>query len=142
MTQLPLLHQGSDLIPIDFIAAITPSHGLHGHQRLLLANCITQGSALMHGKDAGPRSSQFECGVRAFDLSNLRHCRNRHSTADDRAAQLTIADPPLRTEKRGDSRRPFLLVTGSATSQRPGPATASAYSAAGGSSPATGSAAS
>ena len=44
-----LLHQGTDLIPVDFIAAIEPSHDLAEHHRLLLANCLAQGRALMHG---------------------------------------------------------------------------------------------
>lgn len=47
-----LLHQGTDLIPVDFIASLTASHGLEGHHRLLLANCIAQSKALMVGKTA------------------------------------------------------------------------------------------
>lgn len=45
-----LLHQGTDWIPIDFIAAIEPLHSLHTHHRMLLANCFAQSSALMMGK--------------------------------------------------------------------------------------------
>jgi glucose-6-phosphate isomerase len=47
-----LLHQGTDLIPVDFIAPLTASHGLPDHHRLLLANCIAQSKALMVGKTA------------------------------------------------------------------------------------------
>jgi glucose-6-phosphate isomerase len=47
-----LLHQGTDLIPVDFIAPLAASHGLPGHHRLLLANCIAQSKALMVGKTA------------------------------------------------------------------------------------------
>ncbi len=47
-----LLHQGTDLIPVDFIAALKASHGLADHHRLLLANCIAQSKALMVGKSA------------------------------------------------------------------------------------------
>ncbi|MBN8441865.1 MAG: glucose-6-phosphate isomerase [Thauera sp.] len=47
-----LLHQGTDLVPVDFIASLTTSHGLAGHHRLLLANCIAQSKALMVGKTA------------------------------------------------------------------------------------------
>jgi len=44
-----MLHQGTDLIPVDFIAALRPAHGhLHLH-RTLLANCFAQAEALMHG---------------------------------------------------------------------------------------------
>jgi glucose-6-phosphate isomerase len=47
-----LLHQGTDLIPVDFIAPLKASHGLKNHHRLLLANCIAQSKALMVGKTA------------------------------------------------------------------------------------------
>jgi glucose-6-phosphate isomerase len=48
-----LLHQGTDLIPVDFIAPLAASHTLGAHHRLLLANCIAQSKALMVGKTAG-----------------------------------------------------------------------------------------
>ena len=47
-----LLHQGTDLIPIDFIAALRPSHSLPGHHAALLANCFAQSEAFMRGKNA------------------------------------------------------------------------------------------
>lgn len=47
-----LLHQGSDLIAVDFIAALKPSHALESHQVLLLANCFAQSEAFMRGKNA------------------------------------------------------------------------------------------
>jgi glucose-6-phosphate isomerase len=47
-----LLHQGTDVTPVDFIAALNPSHGLHGHHPVLLANCFAQSEAFMKGKTA------------------------------------------------------------------------------------------
>ncbi|MBV8665409.1 MAG: glucose-6-phosphate isomerase [Burkholderiaceae bacterium] len=47
-----LLHQGTDVIPVDFIAALKPNHALPGHQPALLANCFAQSEALMRGKNA------------------------------------------------------------------------------------------
>jgi len=47
-----LLHQGSDITPVDFIAALKPRHQLPDHQRMLLANCFAQSQALMKGKSA------------------------------------------------------------------------------------------
>ncbi|MCP5433747.1 MAG: glucose-6-phosphate isomerase [Alphaproteobacteria bacterium] len=44
------LHQGTDVVPVDFIAAIAPDHGLAGHHRLLMANLFAQGEALMRGR--------------------------------------------------------------------------------------------
>ncbi|MFM9853954.1 MAG: glucose-6-phosphate isomerase [Sphingomonadaceae bacterium] len=46
-----LLHQGTHLIPVEFIASIEPGHDLdEGHHRQLLGNCFAQGAALMAGK--------------------------------------------------------------------------------------------
>jgi glucose-6-phosphate isomerase len=47
-----LLHQGTDITPVDFIAALKPNHTLPGHHALLLANCFAQSEALMRGKNA------------------------------------------------------------------------------------------
>jgi glucose-6-phosphate isomerase len=49
-----MLHQGTDVIPVEFIAVKQPAHGLAGHHELLLANALAQAQALMQGKaDAG-----------------------------------------------------------------------------------------
>jgi glucose-6-phosphate isomerase len=46
-----LLHQGTHLVPIDFIASIAPGDVLDpAHHRILLMNCFAQGAALMAGK--------------------------------------------------------------------------------------------
>jgi glucose-6-phosphate isomerase len=47
-----LLHQGTDVAAVDFIAALKPSHQLESHQLLLLANCFAQSEAFMRGKNA------------------------------------------------------------------------------------------
>lgn len=46
-----LLHQGTNLVPVEFIAAIQPGDALDpAHHRILLSNCFAQGAALMAGK--------------------------------------------------------------------------------------------
>jgi glucose-6-phosphate isomerase len=45
-----LLHQGTDVTPIDFIAALRASHDLPDHHDALLANCFAQSEAFMKGK--------------------------------------------------------------------------------------------
>ncbi|NVD44137.1 glucose-6-phosphate isomerase [Qipengyuania atrilutea] len=45
-----LLHQGTHLVPVDFIASIAPGDELDpAHHRILLTNCFAQGAALMAG---------------------------------------------------------------------------------------------
>jgi glucose-6-phosphate isomerase len=45
-----MLHQGSEVVPVEFIAVKHPNHTLAGHHRLLLANVVAQAQALMVGK--------------------------------------------------------------------------------------------
>ena len=46
-----LMHQGTHMIPTDFIAAVTPGDDLDpAHHRILLMNCFAQGAALMAGR--------------------------------------------------------------------------------------------
>ncbi|HYE28298.1 MAG TPA: glucose-6-phosphate isomerase [Allosphingosinicella sp.] len=46
-----LLHQGTYLVPVEFVASVEPGHGLDDeHHRQLLINCFAQGAALMSGK--------------------------------------------------------------------------------------------
>ncbi len=45
-----LLHQGTNVIPVDFITAREPRDSLPGHHALLLANCLAQSRALAFGR--------------------------------------------------------------------------------------------
>jgi glucose-6-phosphate isomerase len=45
-----LLHQGTDTVPVDFIAAAEPRGGASDHHTVLLANCLAQGQALAFGR--------------------------------------------------------------------------------------------
>ncbi|CAB5664590.1 Glucose-6-phosphate isomerase [Delftia tsuruhatensis] len=45
-----MLHQGSDIVPLEIIAVRRPSHGLPGHHEQLLANALAQAQALMQGR--------------------------------------------------------------------------------------------
>ena len=51
-----MLHQGTDVVPVEFVAVKAARHALAGHQTLLLANVLAQAQALMVGKHdaAGP----------------------------------------------------------------------------------------
>jgi glucose-6-phosphate isomerase len=47
-----MLHQGTDVIPVEFIAVKTAAHHLADQHHKLLANCLAQSQALMLGKTA------------------------------------------------------------------------------------------
>ncbi|MDH3647565.1 MAG: glucose-6-phosphate isomerase [Gammaproteobacteria bacterium] len=54
-----LLHQGTHLVPADFIAVVNPSHDLATHHELLLANCLAQSEALMLGRTLEQTTEQM-----------------------------------------------------------------------------------
>lgn len=45
-----LLHQGSQIVPVDFIAVAKDDSGLFEHHKTLLANCLAQSQAMAFGK--------------------------------------------------------------------------------------------
>jgi glucose-6-phosphate isomerase len=46
-----LIHQGTNVGPVEFVAVLAPAHGLPAtHHRQLLANCFAQGAALLKGR--------------------------------------------------------------------------------------------
>ncbi len=60
-----LLHQGTDIIPMDFIAALRPAHEYANHHAALLANCFAQSEAFMKGK----RLDEVRADLQAQGLS-------------------------------------------------------------------------
>ncbi|MFP4596497.1 glucose-6-phosphate isomerase, partial [Ralstonia sp.] len=55
-----LIHQGSQIVPVDFITTLEPVRSLPGHHAKLLANCFAQGEALLRGRTADEVRA---CGV-------------------------------------------------------------------------------
>ena len=53
-----MLHQGTDVIPVEFIAVKTAAHHLPEQHRKLLANCLAQSQALMQGKTAAEAAAE------------------------------------------------------------------------------------
>ena len=67
-----LLHQGTDITPLDFIAALNPSHEFFEQHQALLANCFAQSEALMRGKTADEvRADLLATGQSAEEIDAL-----------------------------------------------------------------------
>ncbi len=47
-----LIHQGTEIVPVDFLVAAQPTNADKAHHELLVANCLAQGEALMRGRTA------------------------------------------------------------------------------------------
>ncbi|MDH3666457.1 MAG: glucose-6-phosphate isomerase [Paracoccaceae bacterium] len=59
-----LLHQGTDVIPVDFILAAEPVDGLPGHHARLTANALAQAAALAFGTPEGTEAHRVCPGDR------------------------------------------------------------------------------
>jgi glucose-6-phosphate isomerase len=67
-----LVHQGTRLIPCDFLIAAEPDHGLPRHHEMLLANCFAQAEALMRGRsEAEVRVEMAAAGVDAATIDRV-----------------------------------------------------------------------
>ena len=67
-----LLHQGTHLIPTDFIMAIQSLNPLGIHQELLMANCFAQSEALMMGKTADELRKEMQAsGANDDEITRL-----------------------------------------------------------------------
>ena len=68
-----LLHQGTDVIPVEFlIAAEAHEQGMSEHHALLIANCLAQSQALMKGRTLKEAEAQlFAMGRSKDDVKRL-----------------------------------------------------------------------
>ena len=55
-----LIHQGSKLIPADFLASITDFHCIKEHHRVLMSNVFAQTEALMKGKSEEDAAAELQ----------------------------------------------------------------------------------
>jgi glucose-6-phosphate isomerase len=71
-----LLHQGTELVPCDFLVSAGGTRAMAGHDDALLANALAQAEALMGGRDADETRARLEAqGLRGQALeARLPHC--------------------------------------------------------------------
>jgi len=55
-----LIHQGTKLIPTDFIGFVKPLYGNQDHHEKLMSNFFAQTEALLHGKTAAQVQAEFD----------------------------------------------------------------------------------
>ena len=67
-----LVHQGTHLIPTDFILPMESLHPVAQHHELLMANCFAQSEALMMGKNSEELTSEMsEAGASVDEIDRL-----------------------------------------------------------------------
>ncbi|MER2605215.1 MAG: glucose-6-phosphate isomerase [Siculibacillus sp.] len=64
-----LLHQGTDVVPVDFLLAAEPNEAMGDHHAKLVANCLAQAEALMKGKNA--RAVRAELVAAGMDRAKI-----------------------------------------------------------------------
>jgi len=85
-----LLHQGTHRVPVDFLAAVRPHHGLSGHHDKLLANVIAQAEALMVGKSAEQVRAELE--AEGVDEARIEALLPHKVFEGDRPSTLMLFD--------------------------------------------------
>lgn len=67
-----LLHQGTDVVPIDFLVAAHPTDADAHHHALLFANCLAQAEAFMRGRTLEEARAQLRAsGLSAEEVETL-----------------------------------------------------------------------
>ena len=79
-----LLHQGTKIIPADFIAFATSLHGDIEHQDKLISNFLAQTEALMNGKTKAQVVKEFES-----DYISYLNAKHRDTLDTIKAGKLT-----------------------------------------------------
>lgn len=93
-----LIHQGSKLVPCDFLAAAHSHHKLSGHHEALLSNFIAQTEALMRGKTTEEaRAELLRKACRKNGLTSLPWPRPSPATS-----------PPIRSFTKASIPRPWV----------------------------------
>ena len=87
-----LLHQGTDIVPCDFILPVRSTCGLPGHQDLLRANCLAQSQALMFGRS--PSEAKAEMQAAGLDPQTIEALLPFRAFSGNRPS-ITIMIPEL-----------------------------------------------
>jgi glucose-6-phosphate isomerase len=82
-----MLHQGSDVIPVEFILVKHAAHSLVGQHRMLLANGLAQAQALMLGKTTEQALAE-NAPTASHDID--RHTLARHRTFPGNRPSTTL----------------------------------------------------
>ena len=89
-----LLHQGTRLVPADFLAAAQPQNPLGDHHRMLLSNFIAQTEALLRGKtEAEARVEMEAAGMPAERIAELLPHRVFHGNQPTNSILYRKLDP-------------------------------------------------
>ncbi|MHA7835767.1 MAG: glucose-6-phosphate isomerase, partial [Algiphilus sp.] len=85
-----MLHQGPDAHPVDFILPLRPDHEDHEQHRLLIANCLAQSAALMHGRPVAQVQAALEAEGMSPDAAK-QAAAHRHLPGNRPSSTVLLA---------------------------------------------------
>ncbi len=84
-----LLHQGTDVVPVEFIVAAETRDGTGtGHHRLLVASCLAQGQALAFGRT--PEEARREMAAAGLSAPAAERLASHRSFPGDRPSTTIV----------------------------------------------------
>ena len=89
-----LLHQGTDIVPIDFIIPAISHNEIGNHHQILLANVLAQGEALMRGKTEDEAAAELEAsGKSKTEINRLRKYKSFNGNRPSTTIMFKKIDP-------------------------------------------------
>lgn len=89
---MQLMHQSNEIIPTDFIVALSGTSSLDEHHKVLVANCFAQSEALMQGKSLAQAEAELaKNGASLDEISRLAP----HKTMKGNTPSNTLLMPSL-----------------------------------------------
>lgn len=89
-----LLHQGSEIVPIDFIVPAISHNEIGSHHEILLANVLAQGEALMRGKSEEDAFDEMEAaGKTKAEAARLKKYKSFGGNRPSNTILLKKIDP-------------------------------------------------
>jgi glucose-6-phosphate isomerase len=85
-----LLHQGTDVIPVEFVAVVRASEGEADMQRKLLANCLAQGEALLVGRSEADVVAELK--AKGMDAGAIAALAPQRTFPGDRPSSLILME--------------------------------------------------
>ncbi|MBR3676860.1 MAG: glucose-6-phosphate isomerase [Alphaproteobacteria bacterium] len=89
-----LLHQGTEVVPIDLIVPAISHNEIGSHQQILLANVLAQGEALMRGKTEAETAEELEAaGKPQTEINRMKKFKSFSGNRPSTTIVLKKIDP-------------------------------------------------
>lgn len=89
-----MLHQGTEIIPVDFIIPAISHNEIGNHHRILISNVLAQGEALMRGRTADEVAAELEeKGMPKVEIGKIKNYKSFSGNRPSNTIVLRKIDP-------------------------------------------------